>query len=553
MIPSIRIFRAAVFAVAVFSCLLMRAPTSAFADDANTLSVQLPRGKHVITFRRLPKIDDVIPVALVTPDAASSEKGGDAQPYELPSVYLAEKELSLFELKALLSEQTWDAYAARVLAYTGTDEDPKFGGYRKAVREASDKYPAILVDLGTVLEACKTLDNLAADHPESLSLPSDLAAVGFRLPSRIEWQYAARGTQEPGKAKAREVFPNWPQFDTALQGRWQDLCEKAGASPGRTASPKEVCALADSMLSDKQSKEGYEFLGEILKKALRFEVNIFRTADQNILPVDSGPSDEWGFRRLMGNASEWTIDGKSLVEVESLWASLSRADHVALAKDTRPLGVVMGGQFLNTVPQPRSWAKISVADGQTKDGASFSVQDAFGRTKDGEALDDFVNLKAGVRLCVRRSVSPRWFVSYRRSFRRGQDVASANDDYRESFRDLCVAKEFERLSKVLEAYELAPAGAEAADNDDRVSSITERMIAAARAFDVKPRNSVGSDSSADEAIRRLQALGLGGSAGGAETQEKPGGETRPAESPKRVRGPAAKPNYFDVLGVVNRS
>ena len=551
MSASRRHLRAVALLLIAFSCHLPFGERRASAKESDTLSVELPDGKHMITFRRLPKIADATPLASIKVDAASRE--AESKPYELPAVYLAEKELSLFELRALVSDKTWAGYTACVLSYTGTDDDPKFGGYRKAVREGSDKFPAILVDLGTILEACTTLDKLATKRPESLSLRSELAAVGFRIPSRIEWQYAARGTQDIAEAKAREVFPRWTQFDTGLKGRWQDLCEKASIDPGRIPTPAEVCEAADSMLANQQSKEGYECLGEVLKTALSFEVNIYRTADQNILPVDSGAVDAWGFRRLLGNASEWTLEGRSLEDVESLWKSVAQADAVALSKDTRPLGMIMGGQFLNTVPQPRSWMKFSIAGGQSKDGDAFSVQDACGRTSGGEVLDDFVNLKAGVRLCVRRSVSPQWFVPYRRAVRNAQGLAKANQEYRESFRDLCIAAEFDKLAKVLDAYQLAPQVAEASDDAGRVASFTDSMIAAARAFDDKAVGPARGESAADEAIRRLRAAGLGGSASGDGSQATGGGQGTSQAAPKRVRGPAQKPNYFDVLGNVNRS
>jgi hypothetical protein len=537
--------------VCVFGSHCLVCDTRACAKDADTVAVQLPGGKHTITFRRLPKIADATPLASLKGDAISGN--ADAKPYELPSVYIAEKELSLFELRALVSEKTWAAYTARVLAYTGTDEDPKFGSYRKAVREGSEKFPAILVDLGTILEACIALDKLASEHPDALSLQSDLTTVGFRIPSRIEWQYAARGTQAVAEAQAREVFPKWPQFDTELKGRWLDLCAKAGVDPGRTPTPAVVCEAADSMLANKQSKEGYEFLGDVLRKALGFEVNIFRTADQRILSVDQQVIDAWGFHRLLGNVSEWTISAASLSDVESLWTTLKQADVAALSKDTRPLGVIMGGQFLNTVPQPRSWTKFSIAAGQSNDGAAFTVRDAFGRTTDGEVNDDFVNLKAGVRLCVRRSVSPQWFVAYRRGIRKSEDLAKANQDYRESFQDLCIAAEFDRLVKVLDAYQRAPEVAEASDDASEVSSFTDSMIAAALAFDNAAAGPRQGESAADEAIRRLRAAGLSGSTTGDAPQAPAGGSSASQTSPKRPRGPAPKPNYFDVLGSVNRS
>ena len=552
MIPPTRIFR--IVAFAAFICSLVLSACGVFAQESDTLSVQLPgKEKHVITFRRLPKIANATPLASVNADTASSEKGEDSQPYELPSVYLAEKELSLLELRTLVSEKTWDAYAARVLAYTGKDEDPKFGGYRKAVREGSKMYPAILVDLGAILEACIKLDTLATEQPEALSLRSDLSTVGFRMPSRIEWQYAARGTKNVAEAKDREIFPKWPQFDKGLMGHWQDLCEKTKTrfDPGRGPTPAEICEAADSMLANNKDKKGYDFLGEVLKKALSFEVNIFRTADQKILPVDSGAVDAWGFRRLLGNASEWTIDRKSLEDVESLWNSLKQADAAALSKDTRALGFIMGGQFLNTVPQRQSWMNFSIAGGQSKNGAPFSVQDATpDATPDGEVL---IELKAGVRLCVRRSVSPQWFVPYRRAVRKGQDLAKMNQDYSKSFLDLCIATEFDKLAKVLKAYELLPEVAEASDDEARVSSFTDSMIAAARALDKNTGKPVGGESAADEALRRLRAAGLGGNAGEKDTQNKDSGATKPQQQPRRDRGSAPKPNYFDVLGSMNRS
>ena len=551
MSPSGRVLCVVALLLSAFGCHHLCGDGRACAKESDTFSIQLPGGEHTTTFRRLPKIADATPLASLKGDAVSGH--AEAKPYELPSVYIAETELSLFELRSLISEKTWAAYTARVLDYTGMDDDPKFGSYRKAVREGSERFPAILVDLGTILEACIALDKLASEHPETLSLQSELTAVDFRIPSRIEWQYAARGTQAVAEAQAREVFPKWPQFDTELKGRWLDLCVKAGIDPGRNPTPAAVCEAADSMLANNQSKEGYEFLGEVLRKALGFEVNIFRAADQKIFPVNQQAVDSWGFQRLLGNASEWTIDAESLEDVESLWTTLKQADVAALSKDTRPLGVIMGGQFLNTVPQQRSWMKFSIAAGQSNDGAAFTVRDAFGRSPDGEVLDDFVNLKAGVRLCVRRSVSSQWFVAYRRGVRKSQDLAKTNQDYRNSFRDLCIATEFDRLVKVLDAYQRLPEVADVSDDASQVSSFTDSMIAAALAFDNKAAGPARGESAADEAIRRLRSAGLSGSASGDAPQTTGGGQSESQASPKHTRGPASKPNYFDVLGSVNRS
>lgn len=526
--------------------------SDASASEVGALVVTLPGTQHSITFRRLPKIADANPLASV--GSADVPQGESATPYELPSVYLAEKELTLYELKALVSEKTWSAYREHLLSFTGTDDDPKFGSYRKAVREGSDRFPAILVDLATILEACATLDKRAEETPEALSLGSEVATVGFRIPSRVEWQYAARGTQDAAEAKARARYPKWPQFDTRDKARWIELCGKAGADQNRLPSPEAICDVADSLLTEKQSKEGYEFLGEIFKKALGFEVNVFLQSEQNILPVESGSRSEWGFHRLLGNASEWTIDGKSLEDVESLWSSLKQADASALAKDSRAIGVIMGGQFLSTYAQPSSWMKFSIADGHTKDGQPFTVKDAYGKTSSGEVLDDFVGLKAGVRLCVRRTISPRWFIAFRRIACKGHDIGKATQDCRESFRDLCVASEYEKLAQVLDAYARVPMAAEISDDETRLTSFTTGMIAAAQAFSDRPADAGSRQSASDEAIRRLQALGIGGGGGGSTDVSGSDNErSRQTPQPKRKRDSAQKPNYFEVLSSVNRS
>lgn len=525
--------------------------SDASASEVGSLVVTLPGTQHSITFRRLPKIADATPLASV--GSADVPRGESATPYELPAVYLAEKELTLYELKALVSEKAWGDYRERLLSFTGTDDDPKFGSYRKAVREGSDRFPAILVDLATILEACATLDKLAVETPGGLSLGSEVANVGFRIPSRVEWQYAARGTQDVAEAKERSRFPKWPQFDTRDKARWSELCGKAGADQSRLPSPEAICEVADSLLTEKQSKEGYEFLGEIFKKALGFEVNVFLQSEQNILPVESGSRSEWGFHRLLGNASEWTIDGKSIDDVESLWGSLKQADAKALAKDSRAIGVIMGGQFLSTYAQPSSWMKFSIADGHSKDGQAFSVKDAYGKTSSGEVLDEFVGLKAGVRLCVRRTISPRWFIEFRRTVCMGNDIDKATQDCRESFRDLCVASEYEKLVQVLDAYARVPLAAEISDDETRLSSFTTGMIAAAAAFSDRPADAESRESAADEAIRRLQALGIGGGGGGSNTGGSDHNRSGQAPQPKRKRDSVQKPNYFEVLSSVNRS
>ena len=121
------------------------------------------------------------------------------------------------------------------------------------------------------------------------------------------------------------------------------------------------------------------------------------------------PANLWGFYGLFGNASEWTLEGADGLSVEENWQALTTdSPEITDSKLVR----IMGGQFLNTYPKFEAWKSWSIANGLGPIANKIFTSEK----TDGESFERFVDLKAGLRLCVENKLRKDWFVDYRRKF-----------------------------------------------------------------------------------------------------------------------------------------
>ena len=541
-------------------CIFESNPYPVYGDIPG-LSVTIPdeNENHKIVFHRLPKSDDVLPVVELSEDlpeeaetsSSNTSSGVDettTRQYEVPAIFLAEKELSLFEVKALVSEKTWEAYKDTVLSYTGTDDDKKMGPYRQAVRDASKDFPAIIMTFDVIREICQTLNGLVKDDPEVMSSSTVLSRHSFRIPTKTEWQYAARATVNPEQALERRIFSKWSELGTRTSGKWIDICEKLKLNPKENKpTPDKVVEVADLLLERNRSKDGYRLLGQLLIDCLGFEINIAGGGPaQSIEKTSSPQANEWGFMRLLGNASEWTIDAEDINQAQQIWDKISAASPESLSTDTSSFGNVMGGQFLNTIPVQGYWRRFSIDGGQTKDGNPFTVQDFFGHDAEGAVAEVAIDLKAGCRLCLRLQPTPDWFVNYRRKYLQGEELPAIINEYESFFNDVCLASEYTKNKILLGQYLKFKKLRASLDSELSVIEMTSIMLKALEPYSIKGGAEAKPDFSTMTVEEKIEyAKKLQSQYKSKKNSSRNSSENQP------IRGSPLIPNFAEVLSSIN--
>jgi len=520
-------------------------------DDS--MSIDLGGEGGVLVFRRLPKSDDISKIVAAGMPIDSS----DQPAYAVPSVYLGETELTIQHLHSLLGPESWGNFKSRIKSYMGGPDDPKFGPYVRGVDTIGEdgvkehQCPAILVGLGTVVEVCKRLENIsneAVGQGSGGSLTDQITEVTFRLPATKEWQYAARFTTDLDVAEERQIFPNWLDLnqseDIGLRGQWADLCEAHGIPFKSSPTVRDVCEAADTVFAKGKNKAGYELLGEILKECMETSVHITRSDSQCILPVTDVGVNAWGLFGLFGNASEWTLNGESIADVDDFWGRISSGENVEEI-GSHEMFAIMGGQFLNTFARSGAWKLWSIADG---DGPLQT--DVFqAESESSSAHDAFVDLKAGVRLCAHKKLSEDWFGVYRGKVLETGSVEAINDEFRKSFSEICATDEQVALSGVLEGYNTLKSKEKVFDSLDVVRQVTAALVDASeqlRSLTAAGKAALNEQGEA-ETINALAGLDLG-ILGDLKSKPDPGRKGPEQAGGKPVPTPV---EFFEILKAVN--
>ncbi len=483
------------------------------------VAVELPQPGATLQLIRLPRVNELAPT--VTGD------GGQTSGFHSVASYLGETEISLAVVKAALSQAAWDRYVQRVLSLTGTDDDPKWGQYRQRVREGSAEYPAIHLGVTEMLAICTWLETEA--KVDGAGMDAEIENVSFRVPARMEWQFAARAVTALHERAEKLHFDRWVTYSQNLRGRIEDIQAKIGDTPNAdsVADQQGLIALVDRALQrDDTRNEAAELLGEILQQSIGFEPNIGRIEEANLFPVVSDQPNAWGFQRMLGNAPEWVLTAESLDELESFWSELKQQVSAgATGLETlgeQKFGVLMGGHFISLANRPGKWVEFSIDGGQPVAASTRQPEPYTVEQSDGDTAIGVEDGRGGLRVLMVRSLKSDWLIPFRRKTFLAADAVNANaiaEQTLQTMREVLPGADFRQTAAMVEVYRTLSSAKSGLTDDDWRKTLQE-----VESIDFASTSDSSTPDKPSEGLTALLALSGGSKP---ESQE----DEAPADSP----------------------
>ena len=177
-------------------------------------------------------------------------------------------------------------------------------------------------------------------------------------------------------------------------------------------------------------------------------------------------------------------------------------------------------------------------------------------SNDSDKHDVFVDLKAGVRLCIHNKLKKEWFVDYRRQFLLQDSLEVINKEFAESFAELCTAEDQSALIDVLNNYLVLRSKEGSFDNLDTVCQVTQALVDANKKLmsTTAAGRSGLKEQQVNTASGLMASLDLGSfSSSKKSPDDNPKDSTKTTQPKSSLGSSAAAVNFFEIMIQVNSS
>ena len=383
---------------------------SAEPGQALEIVLTVPPGRDSVPPLRL----RYCPTGTIRPGRTSSDDSASLpQPEQVAAFYIGETEVTLAQLCAIFPEALADISA--LARKTTAKPELVVAAQRSGDEPAFYLSPRHAIEFCRRLQARADADRLKADPP---SVERQL----LRLPSHVEWQYAARALQDCEQQPSRPHFARWIKL-TDLSPSNQQKCHEVWSALGKG----ELCPDTQDaflMMSSTTDPSARVKVRSILDEAF---ATAFGASERSaggtgrLEPAGAGRANDWGLHGLHGGVSEYALWARETGRARSLWARLSERVATGDTLETVDDLFLCGGSFADSYDGADALARFTVwggpklANGQPQ---SLTI-----------AADDVFDLMPGFRILLERDLAPDWMVLVRRATYRHDLPLAARAEY----------------------------------------------------------------------------------------------------------------------------
>lgn len=356
------------------------------------------------------------PAGTIYPGKPTGTSAGNAKS---PSVfirefYLGETEITIAQFQAVLGNEGLEPLKKQAAKYSAI---PKlFETLQKGKSE-----PALFVPLDSAVDFCNSLQSKFDDSRRQMAQPS-LDSRLFRLPSHIEWQYAARAVSSAENEQANLHFARWvrlSELSAANQQKCQEVWSSLGHSnqfPDSQDAYLELSRTTDSSQLEKVK----EIFAEAFEKAFGSKK---RTASGlgELQSVGQTLPNAWNLTDLHDGVTEWTIWATKSERTRDLWVKLSSVRGGGKSLDGQDDMFLSGGSFIDSYFGTKALNRFTVWGGPKLDGDEpqpFAAQ------------PDIVFDKApGFRVLMERVLAEDWLFALRKGVFQKREISTNANEY----------------------------------------------------------------------------------------------------------------------------
>lgn len=476
--------------------ILMVLSTALRAEEPGELFRYQPeslQGKLELKFR-------YCPTGTIRPGKPQSTTSGNnlREPVNLRYFYIGQTEVTLAEFRLILGEERLNAIYQK---------NQKLQNNIPALQSMiidGQREPAFLVSLEDAVDFCLQLQQ-SYDEERSRDEQRTIESLLFRLPSHLEWQYAARAVSTAEEQIQKPHFYNWVQpkdLSKANQEKCLELWKKLGKS-----GPFPGDQYSFVMLSEVSDPGDLQNLKDIYKEAFSkaFQSEVKRGSigiidlKEGLPETGKGGPNAWNVYDIHEGVSEWTIWANSPASRRSLWHSISRKRAHREPLNGQNSIFLCGGGLSVTYFERNSINRFTVWGGPTLREVNDWEPQPFDYQKDakGNEFDYVQDHSPGFRLAMEKVLADDWLVLIRRKFFDQQKISETASSQIASASRLAkdLAAKDHAVFPILEFY-----AALAESKPENRMEIMDRAIRVAKQGSATP------ESNPNSAKNRLAAL-----------------------------------------------